>query len=154
MAAPNLLALIDDIAKIQMMSLLCRKLPQKTAGVLCDDLALNAEHVSGVKAKRELPIVRAVVEDYFLNKLVLVPSALLISAFLLWLIVVLLVIGGLYLRFEGVEMLAHKSLHSKGDLEQKHAQMLVALADPSVDLVVFEKSKIKGAIRADFILSA
>jgi predicted DNA repair protein MutK len=95
-----------------------------------------------------------VAKGSFLNKLILVPSALLISAFLPWLIVVLLVIGGLYLCFEGVEKLAHKFLHSKQEIDQEHAKKLAAVADPKVDLVALEKTKIKGAIRTDFILSA
>jgi predicted DNA repair protein MutK len=155
MPAANLLALIDDIATIlDDVAILSKVAAKKTAGVLGDDLALNAEQVSGVNAERELPVVWAVAKGSFLNKLILVPSALLISAFLPWLIVVLLVIGGLYLCFEGVEKLAHKFLHSKHDLEQEHAQKLAAVADPSVDLVALEKTKIKGAIRTDFILSA
>jgi predicted DNA repair protein MutK len=155
MSAANLLALIDDIATIlDDVAILSKVAAKKTAGVLGDDLALNAEQVSGVKAERELPVVWAVAKGSFLNKLILVPSALLISAFLPWLIVVLLVIGGLYLCYEGVEKLAHKFLHSKHDLEKKHAQKLAAVADPHVDLVGLEKTKIKGAIRTDFILSA
>lgn len=155
MPATNLLALIDDIATIlDDVAILSKVAAKKTAGVLGDDLALNAEQVSGVKANRELPVVWAVAKGSFLNKLILVPSALLISAFLPWLIVVLMVIGGLYLCFEGVEKLAHKFLHSKEELEQEHAQKLAAVADPSVDLVALEKTKIKGAIRTDFILSA
>ena len=155
MPAANLLALIDDIATIlDDVAILSKVAAKKTAGVLGDDLALNAEQVSGVKAERELPVVWAVAKGSFLNKLILVPSALLISAFLPWLIVVLLVIGGMYLCFEGVEKLAHKFLHSKDDLEQEHAQKLAAVADPSIDLVALEKTKIKGAIRTDFILSA
>ena len=155
MSTANLLALIDDIATIlDDVAILSKVAAKKTAAVLGDDLALNAEQVSGVKAERELPVVWAVAKGSFLNKLILVPSALLISAFLPWLIVVLLVIGGLYLCFEGVEKLAHKFLHSKDELEQEHAQKLAAIADPSVDLVALEKTKIKGAIRTDFILSA
>jgi predicted DNA repair protein MutK len=155
MPAANLLALIDDIATIlDDVAILSKVAAKKTAGVLGDDLALNAEQVSGVKAERELPVVWAVAKGSFLNKLILVPSALLISAFLPWLIVVLLVIGGLYLCFEGVEKLAHKFLHSKDELEQEHAQKLAAVADPSVNLVALERIKIKGAIRTDFILSA
>lgn len=155
MPAANLLALIDDIAAIlDDVAILSKVAAKKTAGVLGDDLALNAEQVSGGKAERELPVVWAVAKGSFLNKLILVPSALLISAFLPWLIVVLLVIGGLYLCFEGVEKLAHKFLHSKDDLKQEHAQKLAAVADPNVDLVALEQTKIKGAIRTDFILSA
>jgi predicted DNA repair protein MutK len=155
MPGANLLALIDDIATIlDDVAILSKVAAKKTAGVLGDDLALNAEQVSGVKAERELPVVWAVAKDSFLNKLILVPSALLISAFLPWLIVVLLVIGGLYLCFEGVEKLAHKFLHSKDELQKEHAQKLAAVADPNIDLVALEKKKIKGAIRTDFILSA
>jgi predicted DNA repair protein MutK len=155
MPAANLLALIDDIATIlDDVAILSKVAAKKTAGVLGDDLALNAEQVSGVKAERELPVVWAVAKGSFLNKLILVPSALLISAFLPWLIVVLLVIGGLYLCFEGVEKLVHKFIHSKDELEQEHAKKLAAVADPKVNLVELEKNKIKGAIRTDFILSA
>lgn len=155
MPAANLIALIDDIATIlDDVAILSKVAAKKTAGVLGDDLALNAEQVSGVRAERELPVVWAVAKGSFLNKLILVPSALLISAFLPWLIVVLLVIGGLYLCFEGVEKLAHKFIHSKDEIDKEHAQKLVAIADPTVDLVALEKTKIKGAIRTDFILSA
>tara|TARA_R110002111_G_scaffold14876_1_gene39799 strand:- start:375 stop:1304 length:930 start_codon:yes stop_codon:yes gene_type:complete len=155
MPAANLLALIDDIATIlDDVAILSKVAAKKTAGVLGDDLALNAEQVSGVKAERELPVVWAVAKGSFVNKLILVPSALLISAFLPWLIVVLLVIGGLYLCFEGVEKLAHKFLHSKEELQQEHVQKLAAVADPNVNLVALERTKIKGAIRTDFILSA
>lgn len=155
MAAANLLALIDDIATIlDDVAILSKVAAKKTAGVLGDDLALNAEQVSGVKAERELPVVWAVAKGSFLNKLILVPSALLISAFLPWLITVLLVIGGLYLCFEGFEKVAHKWLHSKDELDAEHQAKLSALADPKIDLVALEKDKIKGAIRTDFILSA
>lgn len=155
MPAANLLALVDDIATIlDDVAILSKVAAKKTAGVLGDDLALNAEQVSGVKAERELPVVWAVAKGSFLNKLILVPSALLISAFLPRLIVVLLVMGGLYLCFEGIEKLAHKFLHSKDEIEKDHGQKLTALADPRVDLVALEQSKIKGAIRTDFILSA
>lgn len=155
MAASNLLALIDDIATLlDDVAVLSKVAVKKTAGVLGDDLALNAEQVSGVKADRELPVVWAVAKGSFLNKLILVPSALLISAFLPWLIVVLLVIGGLYLCFEGFEKISYKWLHSKAEREAEHQAKLVALADPTIDLVALEKDKIKGAIRTDFILSA
>jgi len=155
MPAANLLALIDDIATIlDDVAILSKVAAKKTAGVLGDDLALNAEQVSGVRAERELSIVWAVAKGSFLNKLILVPSALLISAFLPWLIVALLVIGGLYLCYQGVEKLAHKFIHSKDGINKEHAQKLEAVADPNVDLVILEKTKIKGAIRTDFILSA
>jgi len=124
---------------------------------LGDDLALNAEQVSGVKAERELPVVWAVMKGSFLNKLILVPAALLISAFAQPLITVLLVIGGLFLCFEGAEKLAEKFLHSKESnltKDEKHQKKLVALADENIDLVALEQEKIKGAIRTDFVLSA
>lgn len=122
--------------------------------MLGDDLALNAEQVSGVKAARELPVVWAVAKGSFINKLILVPSALVISYFAPWLVMYLLIIGGLYLCFEGVEKLLHKFMANKHEEDEAHKEMLKALADPSVDLVVLEKSKIKGAIRTDFVLSA
>ncbi|MFT5674175.1 MAG: putative DNA repair protein MutK [Paraglaciecola sp.] len=155
MAAANLLALIDDIATIlDDVAVLSKVAAKKTAGVLGDDLALNAEQVSGVKAERELPVVWAVAKGSFLNKLILVPSALLISAFMPFLIIVLLIVGGLFLCFEGFEKIAHKWLHSKAELAEEHKAKLIAVADPKVDLVSLEKEKIKGAIRTDFILSA
>jgi predicted DNA repair protein MutK len=155
MAAANLLALIDDIATIlDDVAVLSKVAAKKTAGVLGDDLALNAEQVSGVKADRELPVVWAVAKGSLLNKVILVPSALLISAFVPWLVTVLLVCGGLYLCFEGFEKVFHRFLHSKEEREAEHKQKLVAIADPKVDLVALEKNKIKGAVRTDFILSA
>ena len=155
MAAANLLALIDDIATIlDDVAVLSKVAAKKTAGVLGDDLALNAEQVSGVKADRELPVVWAVAKGSFLNKLILVPSALAISAFLPVLITILMVIGGLYLCYEGFEKVVHKFIHSKAELEAEHAEQLKALADPKVNMVELEKHKIKGAIRTDFILSA
>jgi predicted DNA repair protein MutK len=155
MAFGNLLALLDDIATmLDDVAILSKVAAKKTAGVLGDDLALNAEQVSGVKAERELPVVWAVAKGSLLNKLILVPSALLISAFSPWLIVVLLVIGALYLCFEGFEKIVHKWLHNKDALAAEHHAKLVALADPKIDMVELEKGKIKGAIRSDFILSA
>jgi predicted DNA repair protein MutK len=155
MAVSNLLALIDDIATIlDDVAVLSKVAAKKTAGVLGDDLALNAEQVSGVKAERELPVVWAVAKGSFLNKLILVPSALLISAFAPWLIIILLVMGGLYLCFEGFEKIAHKWLHAKEEIAEEHRAKLMAVADHKVDLVKLEKQKIKGAIRTDFILSA
>lgn len=155
MAAANLLALIDDIATIlDDVAVLSKVAAKKTAGVLGDDLALNAEQVSGVRAERELPVVWAVAKGSFLNKLILVPAALAISAFLPVLITVLMVIGGLYLCYEGFEKIVHKLMHSKEALEKEHDEKLLALATPDVDLVEMEKEKIKGAIRTDFILSA
>ena len=155
MPGANLLALVDDIATIlDDVAVLSKVAAKKTAGVLGDDLALNAQQVSGVKAERELPVVWAVAKGSMWNKVILVPSALLISALYPPLITVLMVIGGLYLCFEGFEKVAHKYLHSKEALAQEHKHKIEALADPSVDLVALEKDKIKGAIRTDFILSA
>lgn len=155
MAGSSLLTLIDDIATVlDDVAILSKVAAKKTAGVLGDDLALNAEQVSGVKADRELPVVWAVAKGSFLNKLILVPAALLISAFAPPLITVLLVIGGLYLCFEGFEKVFHKFLHSKEAMVEQRQQTLNALTDESVDIVALEKEKIKGAIRTDFILSA
>ena len=154
MAASNLIALIDDIATVlDDVAIISKVAAKKTAGVLADDLALNAEQVSGVKAERELPVVWAVAKGSFLNKLILVPAALLISAFLPWLIIVLLMVGGAYLCFEGVEKLLHSWLH-KQEQEAHQAELLNVLTNPKADLVTFEQQKIAGAIRTDFILSA
>lgn len=155
MAGANLLALLDDIATLlDDVAVLSKVAVKKTAGVLGDDLALNAEQVSGVKAERELPVVWAVAKGSFLNKLILVPSALLISAVYPPLITILMIIGGIYLCYEGAEKIAHKLLPHEEDEEQAHLEKLKAIADPAVDLVALEKDKIKGAIRTDFILSA
>jgi uncharacterized protein len=155
MAAGSLLALLDDIASIlDDVAVLTKVATQKTAGVLGDDLALNAQQVAGVRAERELPVVWAVAKGSLLNKAILVPAALAISAFVPWLITPLLIVGGLFLCFEGVEKLAHKFLHSKEEDDAHHAQLTTALADPNVDVAAVERDKIKGAIRTDFILSA
>ncbi|MGC1441171.1 MAG: DUF808 domain-containing protein [Burkholderiaceae bacterium] len=155
MAASSLLALIDDIATVlDDVAVLTKVAAKKTAGVLGDDLALNAEQVSGVRAERELPVVWAVFKGSALNKLILVPAALAISAFVPWLIVPLLMLGGLYLCFEGFEKIAHSLLHSKQEDGEHHKAMLNALTSGAEDLVAFERDKIKGAIRTDFILSA
>ncbi len=155
MAAGSLLALLDDIATIlDDVSVMTQIAAKKTAGVLGDDLALNAQQVSGVAAERELPVVWAVAKGSFINKLILVPSALAISYFIPWLITPLLMIGGAYLCFEGAEKLAHKFLHSKSEDATYKAELAEAVANPNVDLVALEKDKIKGAIRTDFILSA
>ncbi|SFH31377.1 DUF808 domain-containing protein [Pseudomonas sp. NFACC45] len=155
MAGSSLLLLIDDIATVlDDVALMTKMAAKKTAGVLGDDLALNAQQVSGVRAEREIPVVWAVAKGSFINKLILVPSALAISAFVPWLVTPLLMVGGAYLCFEGFEKLAHKFLHSKAQDQAEHAQLVEAVANPAVDLVAFEKDKIKGAIRTDFILSA
>ncbi|GLS26797.1 DUF808 domain-containing protein [Marinibactrum halimedae] len=154
MAAANLLTLIDDIATLlDDVAVLTKVATQKTAGVLGDDLALNAEQVTGVRADRELPVVWAVAKGSLMNKGILVPAALAISYFLPILITPLLMIGGAYLCFEGVEKLAHKYLH-KNNKEDEHKALVNAVANNDVDMVEFEKKKVKGAIRTDFILSA
>lgn len=155
MAAGSLLALLDDIATIlDDVSVMTKVAAKKTAGVLGDDLALNAQQVSGVNADRELPVVWAVAKGSFINKLILVPAALAISYFIPWLITPLMMIGGAFLCFEGFEKIAHKFLHSKHADEKHDTKLKQAVADPEVDLVILEKDKIKGAVRTDFILSA
>lgn len=150
MAGSSLLVLIDDIAAVlDDVALMTKMAAKKTAGVLGDDLALNAQQVSGVRAEREIPVVWAVAKGSFVNKLILVPAALLISAFAPWAVTPLLMLGGTYLCFEGFEKLAHTFLHQR-TAEQAH--LVEAVADPATDLVAFEKDKIKGAIRTDFIL--
>ena len=154
MAGSSLLTLLDDIATllddISMMGKLAAK---KTAGVLGDDLSLNAQQVSGVRANRELPVVWSVAKGSMLNKVILVPLALLISAFIPWAVTPLLMIGGAYLCFEGVEKVVH-TLHErkhKGD-DTARQQRLEAIAQQ--DPGSYERDKVKGAIRTDFILSA
>lgn len=155
MAGSSLLALLDDITTVlDDVSLMTKVAAKKTAGVLGDDLALNAEQVSGVRAERELPVVWAVTKGSLLNKLILVPVALLMSAFAPWLITPLLMVGGAYLCYEGFEKLAHSLLHSNTEKHTEHNKILDAVNDPDVDMVTFEKEKIKGAIRTDFVLSA
>ncbi len=154
MAAGSLLALLDDIATIlDDVSLMTKVAAKKTAGVLGDDLALNAEQVSGVRAERELPLVWAVTKGSFVNKLILVPAALLNSYFVPWMITALLMIGGAYLCFEGVEKLTHKFFRHEED-EAHRKELKEALVEPDIDLAEVEKDKIKGAIRTDFVLSA
>lgn len=173
MAGASLLALLDDIATIlddvavmtkvaakksaavaDDVAAMTKVATQKTAGVLGDDLALNAQQVTGVRADRELPVVWAVAKGSLVNKAILVPAALAISAFVPVLITPLLMLGGAFLCFEGVEKLAHKFLHSEAEEAAEHESHLQANANPAVDLVAFEKDKIKGAVRTDFILSA
>jgi predicted DNA repair protein MutK len=173
MAASSLLTLIDDIATLlddvatmtkvaarqsaaaaDDVAAMTQMAAKKTAGVLGDDLALNAQQVTGVKADRELPVVWAVAKGSLLNKAILVPAALVISAIAPWLITPLLMLGGLFLCFEGAEKLLHAFVHSREDAQARHAELLQAVANEQVDLVAFEKDKIKGAVRTDFILSA
>ncbi|MFB0723291.1 DUF808 domain-containing protein [Aeromonas salmonicida] len=149
MAGTSLLALLDDIASVlDDVALMAKVAAKKTAGVLGDDLALNAEQVSGVRAERELPVVWAVAKGSFRNKLILVPAAIAISALVPWLITPLLMLGGAYLCFEGAEKLAHKLLPHDAAEGEPSSQVV-----PD-DLVAFEQQKVKGAIRTDFILSA
>ena len=155
MAASNLLALIDDIATIlDDVAVMTKVAARKTAGVLGDDLALNAQQVAGLAPDRELPVVWSVAKGSFLNKLILVPAALAISAFAPWAVTPLLMLGGAFLCYEGFEKLTHKLTHTAKEDRQHHAELVEALADPAVDIVAFEKEKVKGAIRTDFILSA
>ena len=155
MAGTSLLLLIDDITlmldDVAAMSKLAAK---KTAGVLGDDLALNAQQVTGIRAERELPVVWAVAKGSARNKVILVPAALAISAWLPVAVTPLLMIGGAYLCFEGVEKLAHPLLHGPDEEVAHHEALSAALKDESVDLVAFERDKIQGAVRTDFILSA
>jgi uncharacterized protein len=153
--ATSLLALIDDIATIlDDVSVLTKVAAKKTAGVLGDDLALNAQQVTGLHPERELPVVWAVAKGSLVNKAILVPAALLISTIAPWAVTPLLMIGGAFLCFEGAEKIAHRLLHSRHEDEEHHQELKEAVADESVDLVAHEKTKIKGAIRTDFILSA
>ena len=154
MAGSSLFALIDDIASVlDDVALLTKAAGQKTAGVVGDDLALNAQQVTGLAAERELPVVWAVAKGSLLNKAILVPAALGISAVAPWAVTPLLMFGGAFLCFEGVEKVAHKVLHPKEERED-HVNHLRAVADENVDLVAFEKDKVKGAVRTDFVLSA
>ena len=153
--ASSLFLLVDDIATVlDDVALLSKVAAKKTAGVLGDDLALNAQQVAGIRAERELPVVWAVAKGSFINKTILVPSALVISSFAPWAVTPLLMAGGAYLCFEGFEKLAHKYLHSKSEQVAKHQALVASVTNPVVDLVAAEKEKVRGAIRTDFILSA
>jgi hypothetical protein len=153
--ASSLLALLDDIATIlDDVSVMTKVAAKKTAGVLGDDLALNAQQVSGVAAARELPVVWAVAKGSLVNKAILVPAALAVSAFAPWAVTPLLMIGGAFLCYEGFEKLAHRWLHRDGGEAARRAELAQAASDPAIDLMALEKGKIKGAIRTDFILSA
>lgn len=155
MAGTSLFTLLDDIAAIlDDVATMTKVATKKTAGVLGDDLALNAQQITGVSASRELPVVWAVAKGSLVNKAILVPAALAISFFLPWLITPLLMIGGAFLCFEGVEKLAHKFLHSAAEDVAAHTSHAQANANPSINMVAVEKDKIKGAVRTDFILSA
>lgn len=152
--ASGLLMLLDDIATIlDDVAVLTKVAAKKTAGILGDDLALNAEQVTGVHANRELPVVWAVAKGSLVNKLILVPAALMLNYMAPWLIEPLMLVGGAFLCFEGCEKLAHKFFH-KAAAKEHRQQHEANIADESIDLVAAEKSKVKGAIRTDFILSA
>src|SRR5688572_13253553 len=150
--ASSLLALIDDIATIlDDVSVLTKIATRKTAGVLGDDLALNAQQVAGVKPNRELPVVWSVMKGSFVNKAILVPAALAISAFAPWAVTPLLMVGGAFLCYEGFEKVAHRFLHDEAQERAQHAERAQVLSDPAIDVVQAEKGKIKGAVRTDFI---
>ncbi|MBD8008071.1 DUF808 domain-containing protein [Acinetobacter pecorum] len=150
--ASSLLLLLDDIATVlDDVAVMSKMAAKKTAGVLGDDLALNAQQVSGVRSERELPVVWGVAKGSFVNKLILVPLALLISVVAPWLINPLLMIGGLFLCYEGVEKVLHSLKHKKAQTKETAEAEFSAI---ETDLLKFEKDKIKGAIRTDFILSA
>lgn len=154
MPASSLLVLLDDIAMVlDDVAVLSKVAAKKTAGVLGDDLALNAEQLTGIKAQRELPVIWAVAKGSLVNKCILVPAALVISAFVPWLINYLLIIGGLFLVYEGTEKVFHKFFHTPEELALEHDKKLTQLMDEKVNLVEVEQDKIKGAIRTDFILN-
>ncbi|MCP4955888.1 DUF808 domain-containing protein [Photobacterium aquimaris] len=151
MAGASLLTLLDDIATVlDDVALMTKVAARKTVGVLGDDLALNAQQVTGVRAERELPVVWGVAKGSFKNKLILVPAALLISAVAPWLIMPMLLLGGLFLCFEGVEKIAEKLFHHDTETQQDSEQLLTE----EIDLIAYEREKIKGAVRTDFVLSA
>jgi predicted DNA repair protein MutK len=173
MAAPSLLALLDDITTIlddvailtkvaarkgaavaDDVAVLTKIASKKTAGVLGDDLALNAEQVTGVRAERELPVVWAVFKGSMVNKAILVPAALLVSAVAPWAVTPLLMLGGAFLCYEGFEKVAHKLRHGAAEGDAHHAELTRALLDPRADLAALEREKVKGAVRTDFVLSA
>lgn len=154
MAGASLFALLDDIASVlDDVATLTKVATRKTAGVLGDDLALNAQQVAGVSAERELPVVWAVAKGSALNKAILVPVAIVISALAPWAVKPLLMIGGAYLCYEGFEKLAHRFLH-RAETAARRATIAAAVADPAADFLALERDKIRGAIRTDFILSA
>lgn len=155
MAGSSLLALLDDIATIlDDIALMSKVAAKKTAGVLGDDLALNAQQVAGIRAERELPVVWAVAKGSLRNKVILVPAALLLGTLLPWAVTPILMVGGAFLCYEGFEKIAHRLWPPFVAEEEEHQGLLEALADPEIDLVAFEQEKIKGAVRTDFVLSA
>jgi hypothetical protein len=154
MAFAGLIALLDDVASVlDDVSALTKVAAGKTAGVVGDDLALNAQQVSGVRAERELPVVWAVAKGSLINKAILVPAAIAISALAPWAVVPLLMAGGAYLCYEGAEKLAHRWMRDESEAAHRRA-LARAIADPSVDVAALERERIRGAIRTDFVLSA
>lgn len=154
MAATNLLALLDDVATVlDEVSVMTKVAARKTAGLVGDDLAVNAEQVTGFGPERELPVIWAVAKGATVNKIVLVPAALLLSAYFPWMLVPLLMLGGTYLCYEGVHKIDREILHKKEE-KQEEEELREAFRDSDIDMVEYEKEKIKGAIRTDFILSA
>lgn len=152
MAFGSGLALLDDIATLlDDVAAQSKIATTKTAGVLGDDLALNAQQVTGVRAEREIPVVLAVAKGSLLNKAALIPIAMLISAFAPWAITPLLMVGGAYLCFEGVEKVLHRFLNP--EVDQERAERVKAIAEPKVDMVEFERKKIRGAVITDLVLS-
>jgi predicted DNA repair protein MutK len=155
MAGSSLLMLIDDIATLlDDISVMTKVAAKKTAGVLGDDLALNANQVTGLASERELPVVWAVAKGSAINKAILVPGAIAISILMPFAITPLLMAGGAFLCFEGFEKIAHKWLHPKQETDAHREELHKALLDPHIDMVALEKEKINGAVRTDFILSA
>jgi predicted DNA repair protein MutK len=155
MAGSSLLILIDDITLLlDDVAAMSKVAAKKTAGVLGDDLALNAQQVSGIRAERELPVVWGVAKGSFKNKVILVPAALGLSAFAPWSIMPILMLGGAYLCFEGFEKIAHPFLGTDKEEKEHQQELIEAFHNPDVDLEAYEKEKIEGAIRTDFILSA
>lgn len=154
MAGTSLLALLDDIATLlDDVSVMTKVAAKKTAGLIGDDLAVNAEQVTGFASKREIPVIMAVAKGATINKIILIPAALLISAFIPWALVPLLMFGGAFLAYEGFHKVHHKFFHKEEEHKEKES-LRQAARDEKVDLVAYEKKKIKGAIRTDFILSA
>jgi len=155
MAGSSLLALLDDItAVLDDVALMTRVAAKKTAGIVGDDLAVNAEQLTGLRAARELPVVWAVAKGSFLNKLILVPAALLLAAFAPWAILPLMIAGGLFLCYEGAEKVIHRLLHTQAEDMQTRAELRAAVVAGEAEVMAYERAKIKGAIRTDFILSA
>jgi predicted DNA repair protein MutK len=154
--ASSLLLLLDDIATVlDDVSVMTKVAVKKTAGVLGDDLALNAQQVTGVRPARELSVVWAVARGSALNKLVLVPAALAVSWLAPWAVTPLLMAGGAYLCYEGAEKILHRLAHRHDAHDDARRRALAAsVTDPQVDPTAVESERIAGAIRTDFILSA